>query len=183
MATTKVFSRALYDQWDEIAKTAGLLYLATIEGISHVAVGTRLGVDLMYYCLPNARGTRRSRGLECEVKLTWKGGAFPYEDIQVLARKERHFLAGHDLMLLAEDLTSYLIIPAKAVLKSPKQVVHNRFCPSGEEFFKVSLKHARFGTLAVPPKQGVVAECSRCSTKCFNIVKGKLLCQSCLNPL
>jgi hypothetical protein len=94
----------------------------------------RYGIDLIF-----KREGRIRYYVEVEVKNLWSGQTFPWDEINVPARKEKYFNVYTNSMYIMfnTDLTSCFVISGKTILESPKKEVSNTRNLTGEYFFKV----------------------------------------------
>ena len=168
----KIFSPRLFKENDAIGKTAGLNYLASL-GPGKIEIETsKYGVDLV-------RTTPAGQNqLECEVKKVWKGGRFPYNDVQVLHRKLKYFSVGADLLLVAGNHQDFCIIESKAIVNAPVVSISNVYVPSGELFFKVQISDAKFGAFPSPLTPNCVCNCGGST---YIVMKTKMVCEECRN--
>lgn len=141
----KRFDRALYNQYDQMAKNGAIRYLQMHGAICIKPHAERYGADVEYHSADGEDGS-----LEAEVKAVWAGGDFPYPNVNVLHRKTKYFNNGTDLFLMAANGQDWLHITAQDILASPIEEVYNRYVRGGERFYKVALTAARFGRFDTP---------------------------------
>jgi hypothetical protein len=83
---------------------------------------------------------------EIEVKNNWKGKKFPFNDIQVLYKKKKHFTLDKPsmLMMFNYERTHALILHDKDILQCDVKEIPNKFNREGEYFFIVPVEKATF---------------------------------------
>lgn len=139
----KRFDRSLYNQYDQLAKNAGTRFLLETVGAVEVRPHQdRYGPDLCYTMPDGSEGT-----LECEVKLTWKGGEFPYPEINVLGRKTKFFINNTHFFMLSGNGIDYLHVDAHSIMQCPLVEVPNKYVYQGESFYKVPTDKVKFGAV------------------------------------
>lgn len=150
----KRFDKDLYEQYDALAKSAGIEYLKNQKYTVAIEPNPdRYGADLLYTCRRTAKGPVEHRSLECEVKTVWKGGGpFPYPTVQVPERKAKYFSMGTDYFLLADNAQDFCIITGTHILDSALREVPNRYMATGEHFFQVDVSKVTFQQLPYPAK-------------------------------
>lgn len=166
----KLFSPRLFKENDVIGKTAGIIYLSSLGPGEIEVETTKYGVDLVR----TSGGANQS--LECEVKKVWKGGAFPYTDVQVLHRKAKYFSVGADLLLLSGNHQDFCIIKSKDIMAAPVEKVSNIYVPQGELFFKVPLKKAMFASFSHQISPNCICQCGGSS---YTVMKTTMRCKGC----
>lgn len=131
----KPFDPILHSENDRTTKDVALRVFAHLPGITENP--DPYGVDLLYL----------GGSIECERKLTWPGGRFPFTTIQVPYRKKKYFDDGALYFLLAANNKDYCIIRPTAFREESKTVVKNKYVEKGEIFYQIPLYDAEFGTL------------------------------------
>jgi hypothetical protein len=135
----KKFDKMTYDEHDP-QKFKAIEYFKKLKYKAEVNP-KKMGVDLIvtkdngeeFYC-------------EVEVKNNWKGEKFPYEDVQVLLKKKKHFTLDKPscLMMFNHERTHALFLQDKDILSSNVEEVSNRINRDGEFMFKVPVEKAVF---------------------------------------
>lgn len=180
MTGRKPFSRSLYADNDNIAKIAGYHHCLSMGAIWVSINKNDYGCDLVYRTEDTNDPDVPPKCLEVEVKRTWKHGPlFPYETINVLYRKKKYFDAGCDLLLVSGDLEHTLFLTADTILDCDLEEVPNKYVSSMELFYKVPREKATYHKY--PLSKGSDPICS-CTNRSFNVVSGRLLCESCQSP-
>lgn len=147
----KPFSKTLFAEYDALAREVCKQWLLASDCMDAWDNPDQYGPDVKYFA-PGSIDTIKQ--MECEVKAVWKGGEFPWPSIQVLGRKEKYFVEGVDLFLMAGDASSFFHIKAADILASPRKEVRNKFVSDGEFFFDVPLeKAAMFEIVEVSDEQ------------------------------
>lgn len=141
----KRFDKSLYDLYDNAAKNGALRYLAHNGARELRPHSDRYGADVEY-----TDKVGRPGKLEAEIKAVWKGGDFPYPDVNVLGRKGKYFSTGTNLFMMSANYQDYLIIQGRDIMKCPLVEVANRYVFKGEFFYKVPMSLAFFGRFESP---------------------------------
>lgn len=176
MSFNKAFSRELFNANDNIAKHAGFAHLAHM-GADWVSINKNdYGCDLVYRMKGDCEEAP-PRLLEVEVKRTWKGGTFPFPTINVLFRKQKYFIEGADLLLLAGDLQHYLVLSADNILDQTPEEVSNKYVYGMEFFYQVPEGLATYYKLAAPLTN--TSPACYCGNRSFWIAHGQLVCEGC----
>ena len=139
----KRFGQTLHDQTDIPARIKAKAIIAKL-GYNAIDNPNKLGVDLLIY-----KDDNPLFNVECEVKTNWKGENFKFPDVNMLERKAKYCKLDQPtyFRLFNEDLSNYLIIKDKDLIKAPKEMVRNKYVPFGEYFYKVSLNKVTFNKL------------------------------------
>lgn len=175
MEARKKFSPSLYKEHDPMGKQAGIYHLMN-SGALWVGVNpSKYGCDL-HYKLDTDIDTPPLL-LECEVKLTWDGGQFPYDTIQVLERKTKYFQEGADILLLSGNFKDYLIIKPQHILELEPVEVQNKYVGAFEFYYQVPLEKAEFYQFSRPlrPKSMLCL----CGNVSYDIKDRTLVCDQC----
>lgn len=170
----KKFDRALYLANDNLAKLAGFKHLKSL-GAKWVSINPNdYGCDVNYRMDHDFDGPPML--LETEVKHTWKGGVFPFPTINVLQRKDKYFLEGATLLLLAANKQDYLIIEALDILAHEPTEVPNKYVAQ-EYFRQIPIDRAKFYRLP-EPLEDVSVVCT-CGQKSYFIDNNDFICENC----
>lgn len=143
MSAYKKFDPSLYSANDALGRAAGYMHLMSRYAECIATNEDPYGVDLVY-------GGNWSYSLECEVKHSWKGGKFPFAEINIPHRKLKFFSIGASFLMLAGNLQDYLILPPEAILNSALEEQPNKYVAKDELFFKVDSSLAVFRRFAEP---------------------------------
>ena len=140
---TKRFNKELYEQNDGIARQKIRDILKDTE-YNVVDNPKKRGVDLLIY-----KKGKHVLNIECEIKRVWKGETFPYESLQIPARKEKYAILDVPtvFVVLNDDKTSYLSVTGDVLVNSPKKEVPNKYVYKGEYFFQVPLDKVKYNDL------------------------------------
>ena len=143
LSTRKRFDQTLFQAFDQKSKKKAKAILKK-AGYKAQDSAKKTDVDLF---VEDEQGVKFY--VEVEVKTLWKSAEFPYETIQFLERKEKYAKLDKPtiFMMFNEDLSNYLTVLSKDLIKSPKKMVRNRYVRFGEEFFQVPVKKANFNKL------------------------------------
>lgn len=144
----KAFSPSLHRQFDDIAKSAGMFHAYSLGSRWVQANPDKYGCDVIY------KLNGQEHLLETEVKLTWPGGPFPYDTINVLGRKAKYFIQGASILILARNLQDYLIIDPATILAISTTSVDNKYM-AAEEFYQVPIELATFYKFSAPLRGGL----------------------------
>lgn len=140
LSTSRSFRKDQFDLRDEPAKKAAR---AILEPMGYEVQNNpkRYEVDLLVF-----KDGEHLFNLEVEVKSHWGAGAFQYGDVQICERKQKYAMLDKPtyFMMFNRDLTQYLVIKDKDLLKSPLKEVPNKRHYSGEYFFKVPVAKITF---------------------------------------
>ena len=142
----KFFDRELYDKYDRLAKDRATELVKELTGYKFVLQENekKRGVDLLVY-----QGEKHVFNIETEVKAVWKEEVFPYDSVNFPERKSKFAELDKPTLFLMfnKDLKNYLLVNNTDLLKSPKEMVRNRYVPYGEYFFQVPLDKVIFNDL------------------------------------
>lgn len=178
MGMRKKFSHSLYKENDHIAKLAGFYHLANHDAKWLSINPNDYKCDIVYKT-DTIDADSPIMLLETEIKHTWPGGIFPYSTVNILERKEKYFLEGADILLLAKNLKDYLIIDAETVLSSDLVEVPNKYVAEMEWFYQVPILKAQFYRFSAPidPTRNVICNCGN---KAYYVYNNTVLsCDSC----
>lgn len=129
----KRFDPELYAANDALAKefVKNLLKGTAYQAIDNVK---KRGVDLLIY-----KDSVHICNIECEIKRVWKESKFPYESVQIPARKEKYAILDKPtiFVMLNNTQSDYLAFTNKEMLASPKVEVPNKYVYKGEYFFQI----------------------------------------------
>jgi hypothetical protein len=173
----KQFSRALYQENDNIAKLAGFYHLIN-HGAAWVSIHPNDYKCDVVYKMDTIDLDTAPMLLETEVKHTWKGGPFPFPTVNILERKEKYFLEGADILLLSGNKQDYLILDAQSVLESELEEVPNKYVSQMELFYKVPIAKADFYKFSSPINPSIAIACS-CYNKSYYIKCITFFCDAC----
>lgn len=136
----KRFDPQLYAENDGIAKefVKNLLKGTAYQAIDNVK---KRGVDLLIY-----KDSVHICNIECEIKRVWKESKFPYESVQIPARKEKYAILDKPtiFVMLNNTQSDYLAFTNKEMLASPKVEVPNKYVYKGEFFFQIDKNNVVF---------------------------------------
>lgn len=140
---TKRFNRELYEQNDGIARENVRKILDGSE-FNVVDNPKKRGVDLLIY-----KNGKHILNIECEIKKVWKGETFPYESLQIPARKEKYALGEIPTVFLVfnDEKNSYATVTGDVLINSPKKEVPNKYVYKGEFFFQVPTDKIKYNSL------------------------------------
>ena len=136
LMATKRFDKELHDTYDKFGRDVVKSYVSSFWNMEARDNPDRYGVDLHLYKDDLLVGYA-----EVEVRLSWKTVEFPYEDLNVPARKKKlltqemptHFFS------INKDGTALFHCEAAAVLDSEVKESRNKYVYQGELFYKVPL--------------------------------------------
>jgi len=139
----KRFSIELYNKYDEIACAVAKILLPKYLSIdSLVNSPDKKGVDLI-----GLTNFTHKFNVEVEVKTSWAKGLypFPHKTIHILSRKRKFCLLRKPTLfcIFSLDFCGALLIPGSVLLKSPTEIISNRYMRLGESFFKIDLDKVR----------------------------------------
>lgn len=134
----KHFDRALYDKCDSLAKDKAIKVLRR-HGLDVVENPDKVGVDLLVY-----KNDELLFNVETEIKLVWDGPKFPYENIQFPLRKHKFAILEKPTLFLMfnKDLSKYVAVNSDDLIRSPIEIVRNKFVKYGEYFYQVNLANS-----------------------------------------
>ena len=136
----KKFDKELYDKHDTDAKVAvNKLFEGSVYKI--VENPKKMGVDFLVF-----EGEEHIAYLEVEVKNNWKTPKFLYDDVQWPERKWKFCSLDKPTIFLMFNIDRefYLTASGVTLLKSPLQMVRNKYVKFGENFFKVPVGNVIF---------------------------------------
>ena len=142
----KRFSKSLFEQYDESAKNAADRMIEYF-GVDEFTDGdNRYKVDRKGY-----KDNDHTINVEVEVKMIWKEGlkTFPYDEINLPSRKEKYTTLDKptSFVIFSKDMKGAVVFTDETVRKCEKVEVKNKYCPSGELFFKIPIEKATHLTL------------------------------------
>jgi hypothetical protein len=169
---SKAFNPSLHSQHDQVARNAGLYHLAGQAGVTEISENeNKYGVDLIYF------EGEKAKTLEVEVKLTWPGGPFPFDTINVLGRKVKYFKDGAQLLLLAKNHQDYLILQPADILRQAPVEINNKYVFEAEPFIQVPVHLADFYRFTSKVDSSPI-EC-KCGCRNFSVANSRLICLNC----
>jgi len=133
----KAFDRDLFDKYDEPAREATRSFI-TSKGwavkdhsdiYSHDLLATKDGDTLL---------------VECEVKVGWRRDPFPFDTVQLPARKRKFFHPNAVFFIWRCDLGNAIYFWARDIDHLGTVHVPNKYMASKEEFFQVPLSLVKF---------------------------------------
>lgn len=135
MTVRKRFDRELFEKYDQLARQATTQYL---KGQSYAVEEhpDRYAQDLVV-----THGDTQFYA-ECEVKIVWEGGDFPYPDVQLPQRKQKFFSDPPTLFFIWDKpVTSAMTFWSTDIVESGLEPVEvpNKYVYSGEYFYQVPL--------------------------------------------
>ena len=138
---TKRFSKSLYEKHDESAKESAER-MKEFFGVEEFTDGdNRYKVDRKGF-----KGGEHICNVEVEVKMIWKKGLsdFPYDEINLPGRKKKYLELDKptSFVIFSKDMQGAVVFTDEVVRKCKMVEVKNKYCPSGEMFFKIPLKKA-----------------------------------------
>lgn len=126
----KKFDKDLYKKYDELAKKATIEFLG---GDAREYTENRYAQDIIY------TGAEGPLFAECEVKRVWKGFEFPFDSVQLPARKRKFFARQTLFFVWNEDCTRAATFWSHMIKDLEPVEVPNRFISKRELFFQVPL--------------------------------------------
>ena len=131
----KNFDRELYNIYDAKAKEAAHLIFETSGGYYLEESEKKTDVDFLIFDPED----NHIGYLEVEIKKAWVTKEFQYNDINWPERKAKYCTLDLPTIFLifSNELDNYLTTSSKVLLKSPLEIVRNKYIPYGEKFFKV----------------------------------------------
>lgn len=140
MSKKKRFSKELFEENDQLAKTAAVKYF-TKKGFDVQSNPDRYAADLLLF---SKEGTF-VRFVECEIKKVWKEDVFPYENVQFPKRKEKYVKAEPITFFMINNKGNRaLLVEGTDIIQSPLKEVPNKYVYKGEMFYQVDLKKVTF---------------------------------------
>ena len=138
---TKRFSKSLYEKHDESAKESAER-MKEFFGVEEFTDGdNRYKVDRKGF-----KGGEHICNVEVEVKMIWKKGLsdFPYDEINLPGRKKKYLELDKptSFVIFSKDMQGAVVFTDEVVKDCKMVEVKNKYCPSGEMFFKIPLKKA-----------------------------------------
>lgn len=148
---TKEFSQQLHDENDPIARKVVIDFLKNIYeecGCKSVEICENpniFGIDLIL----KVNGNETS-GIEVERRSSWDTFYFPFDTINVPARKLKfHDKDKHNKYIAVnKDMTRALVLVMSDIVKSPMIENPNKYVEAGEMFYSVDVNKACFYKLA-----------------------------------
>lgn len=139
----KKFDKKLYEACDLKAKTKAIALLKTHD-LKACESPVKTDVDLMVY-----RDRDHLFNLETEVKLVWQEDAFPYANVQFPQRKQKYAILEKPtiFVMFNANMDKYLSVTSADLIKSPLEMVRNKYVKFGEYFFQVPLSKVSFNNL------------------------------------
>ena len=140
----KKFDKDLHDKTDKLAKNK-LIKLLKNSKYKVIENEDIHGIDLLLY----DKNDKHIINCEVEIKTNWKSEEFQYDTVNFLRRKEKYCKLSLPsiFVIFSEDLTNYLVIKDKDVLKAPLEEVKNKYNYSGEYFRKIPLSKVIFNDI------------------------------------
>lgn len=144
MSNRKPFDAALFAENDARARLAVTRHLQSFGDV--VAPNpNQYGVDL--FCItPEGKQYQA----ECEVKLLWRGAAFPWETVQLPQRKAKYRRGGAVTyyFVLNSECTHAIVIPDELLDQYPPVEVPNKYVAGGEFFYQLPIEECGYVELA-----------------------------------
>jgi hypothetical protein len=138
---TKRFSRSLYLKHDESAKESADRMKDYFDVEEFTDGDNRYKVDRKGY-----KNGEHTCNVEVEVKMIWKNGMsdFPYDEINLPGRKKKYLELDKptSFVIFSKDMQGAVVFTDEVVRKCKLAEVKNKYCPSGEMFFKIPLAKA-----------------------------------------
>lgn len=133
MSNSKVFEQSLFDDCDPPAREVVKKYFAD-KGVCLVDNPDKYGVDLV--------AVDGSIKVEVERRIIWKAPEFPFEEVNLLARKAKFFREPTThYVIVSDDYTHIGGIQGQHLMwhiaHDPTVENPNRFVTAGEKFFKI----------------------------------------------
>ncbi len=139
----KQFDKELFAKYDEMGRSIVKDFVKTKE-VRAVDNPDKYGIDLLLY-----KNDRLVGLAEVEVRNSWKGLTFPYEDLNVPQRKKK--LLDNNILTyffsINADGTAMFYCKAKEVLNSELKESGNKYIASGEHFYKVPIDKLKYVVL------------------------------------
>jgi len=133
----KSFNRGLYAQYDALAREATTDFL-TVKGFVVEPHPDDYAQDLMV-----SRGNHHWLA-ECEVKAMWKTDNFPFDSVQLPARKKKFFDSLTAFFIWNMSLTKAAMFWSKDIKSLEPVEVPNKYIAGGEYFYQIPLEMVRF---------------------------------------
>lgn len=132
----KRFDQQLFNTHDDPARRAIIQHLHD-QGIFARNNEDKYGPDILVL-----KGFKVERYIECEIKLGWKEGEFPFPTVNLPERKGRYTRKKLpiDYWILRSDLQAAVIIPGPLVRKDYLVEVPNRLVSQGELFYQIPIE-------------------------------------------
>lgn len=137
----KPFNKNLFKVYDKKAKEAAPAILKQIPEYKNLLIKENMLTEFGYD-LDGLEHTKNElnqniftsvKQVECEVKLSWKTGKYPFSSIRIPARKLK--FKGSDWLMFREDCKAAIHIPASVVSESPIISMKTKVSGESEELF------------------------------------------------
>lgn len=138
---TKKFSKKLHEENDREARELAKEFFASI-GYFLKDNPDEYGPDLV--CTSYLFETKDLGYVECEIKYNWQSGVFPFETLQIPARKSKFLDKQIVFFVINAERSKAAVVLGKDVASSPTQVVSNKYVKDGEEFFQIPVDKVIF---------------------------------------
>lgn len=140
----KHFDKKLYEAFDAKAKANVLKILAEVSDLKACGSPVKTDVDLMVY-----RDRDHIFNIETEVKVVWSEDDFPYNNVQFPQRKQKYAILDKPtiFVMFNAKMNKYLSVTSADLIKSPLEMVRNKYVKFGEYFFQVPLSRVSFNDL------------------------------------
>lgn len=132
---TKRFDQKLFEENDAAARHAVTQYLLATSDVIVENNPDKYGVDLL------VTGGLQDYAIECEIKRVWKGADFPWNTVQLPARKQKFSELGIpvEYWILNADLTYAMLIRSDVLQHLTPVEVPNKYVARGEMFYQIPL--------------------------------------------
>jgi hypothetical protein len=142
MTARKKFDKELHDANDTLARAAGKKYWRSF-GYTAEDNPDRYGADLLVNT-----GWEEFYS-EVEIKRVWSGSSFPYDTLQIPARKKKFTELDKPcvFVVLNKEQTHAFVCSDATLKESPIVEVPNKYVFSGEMFYQVPVANLLYVTL------------------------------------
>jgi len=133
----KKFDKKLHEEFDKQGKRVVKNFLVKLgEGYEVKENKDRYGVDLVIY-----KNGEKIAYAEVEVRASWSGPDFPYEDLNIPYRKKKLLINDKktEFYSINKELTHMFRCTARTILESKVAIISNKYAKN-EPFFKVKLE-------------------------------------------
>jgi len=139
----KHFDKNLHKLFDQKAKNAAIKLFEPL-GISLIENSETKGVDLLAY-----KDGEHLFYVETEVKSVWATDEFPYENVQFPYRKQKYAILDKPTIFLMFNgrMNKFLTVCNEDLVKSPVEIVRNKYVAYGEYFYQVPFNKVSFNDI------------------------------------
>ena len=140
MSVRKRFDKELYQKYDSLAKQATKQFLNE-KGCTVDPHPNRYAQDLV------VKSDTEEFCAECEVKLVWKTDQFPYDNVQLPARKKKFFDVPTQFFIWNHTLNRAATFWSEDIKDLEPVEVPNKYVYKGEYFYQIPLDMVTFVTI------------------------------------